>query len=109
MRRSRIAPYSAKRRKRDAVYAKARVQVFDRADGRCEAPVHVMWCSGQVEQVHHVAGRGGSDPHRLENLLGLSRLCHEAAHAHPGWAYRTGVSVRRHGVWDDEGEAGGAA
>lgn len=92
----RINPISARRRKRDAVYQAARDYVMDRSRGACEAPVHADGCSGRVEQVHHIAGRGGPDPHHVENLLGLSAACHARAHAEPLWARRWGLSRSRH-------------
>jgi hypothetical protein len=108
MRRTRIRPVSDRRRRRDKVYGTRRVQVMTRSGGLCEAPVHTIGCSGRCEQIHHRGGRVGPDPHRLDNLLGVSVACHRAAHGSPLWAYATGLSVRRNGA-DDEGEAYGGA
>jgi 5-methylcytosine-specific restriction endonuclease McrA len=86
-----VKAVSDKRRKRDAVYPKRREQVWARGNGMCE------FCDYRsMEQVHHIAGRGGPDPHRLENLIGLCRDCHEKAHAFPEWARKFGLMRTRH-------------
>lgn len=91
----RINPVSDKRRKRDAPYKAAREAVFNRAQGRCEA-LTALDCSGACEQVHHLAGRGGSDPHRLSNLLGICAACHTWIGAHPAKAMELGLLRSRH-------------
>lgn len=92
-----LKPVSAKRRKRDAVYQQRRAEVFERAGGRCEARIHHDGCTGRCEQVHHLAGRGGPDPHRLDNLLGVCGPCHHFIHVEPAAAMRAGLMVRRNG------------
>lgn len=93
----RLRPYSARRRSRDQNYQAARLEVWERSEGRCEAPVpHAAECSGACEQVHHREGRNVPDPHRLDNLVGLSAACHARAHLVPLWAYEAGISVRKH-------------
>lgn len=91
-----MKPVSDKRRRRDAGYQAARQAAYDRADGRCEA-----WaspgCRGRAEQVHHKAGRGGPDPHRLENLLAVCQPCHAYIEEHRTEAYAAGWLVRRNG------------
>ena len=99
-RQSSLPPVSDRRRNRDAGYDDARQAVLRRSGGRCEACA-VAWlpgCNGQVEQVHHVAGRGGSDPHRLDSFLGVSADHHAAIHANPAESYRLGLMRRRNGV-----------
>ena len=82
---------SDKRRKRDAIYGTRREQVWERAEGVCE------YCrAAPVEQVHHIAGRGGADPHRLDNLVGLCARDHERAHREPAWARSVGLMRSRH-------------
>lgn len=83
---------SDKRRKRDAVYGQRRQEVWERGDGVCE---HCR--SAAMGSVHHVAGRGGPDPHRLENLKGLCDACHRRAHAEPEWARSVGLMRTRLG------------
>jgi hypothetical protein len=86
-----VKAVSDRRRKRDAVYPARREQVFERGRGMCE------FCEAWVmEQVHHLAGRGGPDPHRLENLIGLCAADHERAHREPEWARSVGLMRSRH-------------
>jgi len=85
-----VKAVSDRRRKRDAVYAQRRRQVFDRGDGVCE------FCrSAAMGSVHHLAGRGGPDPHRLDNLIGLCEPCHRRAHGEPEWARSVGLMKPR--------------
>ena len=82
---------SDRRRKRDAVYGQRRVEVFEREGGLCQC------CRRRVmECVHHIAGRGGPNPHRLENLAGLCDGCHRRVHAEPEWARSVGLMRSRH-------------
>jgi 5-methylcytosine-specific restriction endonuclease McrA len=82
---------SHKRRQRDQIYATRRVQVFERGNGVCEH------CGiAPMGSVHHIAGRGGPDPHRLDNLVGLCEPCHRKAHAEPVWARSVGLMRTRH-------------
>lgn len=101
MKRSRIRPISKRRMKRDAVYQERRRQVYERADGRCE--VYGPECTGACEQVHHIEGRLGDDPHRLDNLLGCCASCHSTIHRYPEWARAKGWS--RYRLADNEGDA----
>lgn len=87
-----MRPVSDKRRKRDAIYATRRQQVWERGNGMCE------FCHmAAMGSVHHVAGRGGPDPHRLDNLKGLCEPCHRKAHAEPEWARSVGLMRSRLG------------
>ena len=81
---------SDRRRRRDAVYPARRQQVWERGNGMCEH-CHVA----AMGEVHHRAGRGGADPHRLDNLVGLCGVCHRKAHAEPIWAKSVGLIVSR--------------
>jgi len=87
---------SAKRRKRDKNYPAARRAVFARSMGACEAEATIR-CNGQCQQVHHLAGRGGPDPHRLDGLLGVCAPCHEHIHRNVAEAYEHGWMVSRLG------------
>lgn len=93
--RDRMRPVSARRRKRDAFYPDARAQVWERAAGWCEVASEVCIADGQ--DVHHIAGRVGPDPHRLGNLLLACRPCHTRIHANPEWAYAHGWMASRLG------------
>jgi 5-methylcytosine-specific restriction endonuclease McrA len=86
-----VRPVSEKRRKRDAVYNERRRQVHDRGNGVCE---HCL--AFEMTDVHHIAGRGGPDPHRLDNLVGLCAGCHRDVHANPAWAREVGLMRSRH-------------
>jgi hypothetical protein len=101
MKRTSIRPVSAKRRKRDAPYARQRAAAFDRADGLCEAPEHADGCTGRAEQTHHREGRNVADPHHLDNLVCLSERCHARVHLEPLWAYELGLSVRKNRAGGD--------
>ena len=82
---------SDKRRKRDGIYATRRVEVWERGNGMCE------FCHmAAMTDVHHIAGRGGPDPHRLDNLIGLCPSCHRRAHGEPEWARSVGLMRSRH-------------
>jgi 5-methylcytosine-specific restriction endonuclease McrA len=85
-----VKAVSDRRRKRDAVYPARREQVWERGGGVCEH------CGvAAMGEVHHRAGRGGPDPHRLSNLVGLCSDCHRRAHSEPVWAREVGLMVSR--------------
>jgi 5-methylcytosine-specific restriction endonuclease McrA len=85
-----VKAVSDRRRKRDAVYPARRREVFERGGGVCE------WCGiDEMTDVHHIAGRGGPDPHRLDNLVGLDAECHRRVHAEPEWARSVGLMRSR--------------
>jgi 5-methylcytosine-specific restriction endonuclease McrA len=85
-----VKAVSDRRRKRDAVYPARRRQVWERGNGVCEH------CGvAAMGEVHHRAGRGGADPHRLDNLVGLCPDCHRRAHSEPVWARSVGLMVSR--------------
>ena len=83
---------SDRRRRRDAVYPQRRREVWERGGGVCE------FChAAEMTDVHHLAGRGGDDPHRLANLMGLCSGCHRRAHGEPEWARSVGLMRSRLG------------
>ena len=87
---------SDRRRRRDKVYPERREQVWERGNGMCE------WCGmAAMGEVHHIGGRGGADPHRLSNLIGLCGECHRRAHGEPGWAVSVGLLRSRHQLRQD--------
>ena len=96
MRRTPVRQVSARRRRRDAGYPSSRRQVYERADGMCEARTPV--CVGGGHQVHHIAGRGGPEPHRPDNLKLCCAPCHEWIHANPEESYERGLMSRRNGA-----------
>lgn len=98
MRRTRINPVSKKRKERDKEYPAARQAVWERGNGVCE-----FCCAASLGEIHHLAGRGGVDPHRYtgdwrdprNNLVGLCQPCHQMAHGNPAWAREVGLMRSR--------------
>ena len=91
MRRSPIARVSAKKRRGDAEYAKARRVVYARDVGcvalRRDVP---GLCVGGLH-VHHVLPRSRGGSHDVENLVLLCSWHHEWAHGHPELAKGYGL------------------
>lgn len=85
---------SDRRRRRDAVYSQRRAEVWERADGLCEVGVAAD-CARRCGQVHHRAGRGGPDPHQLDNLLCVCLPCHMWIESNRTAAYEAGWLIRR--------------
>jgi len=70
-----------------------------RSGGRCEC--HGLWrtgCGQPATVHHHIAGRGGPDPHHPDNLLHLADECHRLIHASPEASYAAGTMRRRNGA-----------
>lgn len=88
-----MKPVSDRRRRRDANYDEQRQAAFARANGWCEAMV--LGCTGRAEQTHHIEGRGGDDPHRLENLKVMCAHCHRWTHDNPRRARNLGLMRSR--------------
>ena len=94
--------YSQRRRDRDAVYPERREVAFARSGGICEARLED--CTTWVEQVHHLAGRTGPDPHRVDlqewqsprnNLLAVCASCHQEIHNFPARSRELGLMRSR--------------
>jgi hypothetical protein len=77
--------------------------VFGRSQGFCEALLED--CTGWAEQVHHLAGRTGPDPHRVDlydwraagnNLLAACSACHREIHNFPRRSRGLGLMRSRH-------------
>lgn len=79
-----------------AHYRKQRDRVWARDKGRC------VVCGRTGTQVHHRRGRGGPDPHSMENLLLVDDECHRRIHGNPAWSYENGFMVRKNGVLPPE-------
>ena len=67
-----------------------------RSGGRCECNgIDKPGCGRRAEIHHHIAGRGGDDPHRPTNLLALADECHRRIHASPRQSYKDGTMRSR--------------
>ena len=67
-----------------------------RSGGRCECNgIDKPGCGRRAEIHHHIAGRGGDDPHRPTNLLHLTDECHRRIRAHPKQSYKDGTMRSR--------------
>ena len=103
MKRTPINKVSRRRRRRDANYPSSRKIIYRRAEGMCEA--NAIWaCERYGHQVHHIAGRGGPDPHNPEGLLLVCAPCHAAIHANPQESYRRGWMKKRHSISGEEAQ-----
>lgn len=97
MKSSSLRPVSRKRQRRDRDYPKARRAVRERAGDVCEFSMDDFECWQRGEECHHIAGRGGPNPHRLSNLLWLCPSHHRFIHSEPEVSYRYGWMRSRHG------------
>lgn len=77
-------------------YPDACAEVDTRSGGLCECNGAGRPGCGQIAQVHHhIAGRGGANPHHPDNLLHLTVEHHQAIHANPEDSYEAGTMRRR--------------
>lgn len=74
------------------VYGDACMEVDRRSGGACECPRD---CGLRANVHHHIAGRGGANPHHPWNLLHLNDACHRDIHDHPERSYAEGTMRRR--------------
>lgn len=74
----------------DLELRKARMAVYERSGGDCEA--QTVDCTGRGQHVHHMKGRSTHDP---ALLLHVCLMCHNRIHAHPAESYEQGWMVRR--------------
>ena len=95
-------------RPKPAVALSVRLQLIDRAGGRCEA--NLFGCLGAGTDVHHritrkAGGRKGeaaAHHDRLSGLVLLCRLCHTWVTDNPGTAYTLGLCLKEHQFTDLE-------
>ena len=73
-------------------YADACAEVDLRSGGACECG---RGCGLRANIHHHIAGRGGANPHHPDNLKHLHDSCHQWAHDHPEQAYELGLMRKR--------------
>lgn len=96
MKRSRLRPMSAKRRRALAQYRKARKDALSRAGEVCEARIPGT-CEYRAQITHHVILRSQGGPDEAWNLLATCDPCHRWAHDHPQEARRRGL-IRQRGA-----------
>ena len=92
---ARLNPSSAKRRAQETAYRIARLVVWERDGGRCQAQVGWRWpdiqCAGPIDP-HHV-WRQSQHPERRcdpQVMMLLCRAHHDAVHANPDRARQAG-------------------
>jgi len=79
---------------RRRAYDKARIAVYERANGRCE--INATWsCTGQCEQVHHKQGRTGDRMLDLDKMVAICNNCHDFIGRNPALAYDRGWMLKR--------------
>lgn len=95
LRRVKLRPQSAKRRKQQPARRKCMAVVRERSEGRCELGI-TNCCTFAGVEGHELLPRsaGGSitDP---SNVVLACRACHDFVTTHPAWAYSVGFLMRR--------------
>ncbi len=94
-RRAPIARVSTKRRRWLGEYAAARIETLARDAYTCRA--QLPGCTRFASDVHHLAGRVGSDANDLGNLVSLCSSCHRQVTEHEVDTYRLGLARKRVG------------
>ena len=95
MKRTPLKSRSKKESSRLRRYQQARGNVYERANGSCEA--RTPNCRGVMDQVHHRKGRDGDLIDDLDLLLGVCWSCHHYIHGNPTLSYERGWLIRRNG------------
>lgn len=90
-RTSGLKPVSRKQVRRNARWAKVRVQALVRDRGLCQR------CGAEATDVHHRQGRVGDRMFRLDLLVSVCRACHDWIELNRQLAYAQGWLVRRNG------------
>lgn len=88
LRKSRLRPISAKRRRVSALYRKLRLLHLTK-NPSCK--VCGKW---PASQIHHKAGRVGKKLVDTKDFLAVCFECHEKIHHNPAWAYAKDYLVR---------------
>lgn len=69
-----------------------------RSHGRCEL-LHHEGCTDVATEMHHRRMRSAGGLDIVDNILHLCHTAHQRRiHAHPKWAYRHGLLLRRGGT-----------
>lgn len=94
-RRAPLPKVSKKHRRWLREYAGARIEALARDGYLCRA--QLPGCTRFAGEVHHLAGRVGSDANDLEQLLSLCSSCHRQVTEHEVDTYRLGLAKKRVG------------
>lgn len=93
IRRTRLKPFSAKRRREIPARRACREQVYERDGGRCR--VRGPNCQGEGMQVHEIRSRArGGSITAPENCICVCAACHRQIHDNPAWATARGLLKR---------------
>lgn len=92
LKRTRVRPVSKRRRKDGAEYS-AKREAFLREQFYCEAcmPLQQRVLPNRSCDVHHKAGRTGTNYLDESTWAAVCRPCHEYLHAHPSEARKLGL------------------
>lgn len=83
---------AAKNRAKKKAYDEARITVYKRSMGFCEA----RWdgCTGVANHAHHMKRRSQGGLDEPSNLLAVCAHCHDQIHRNPEIAFSKGHLVR---------------
>ena len=87
LRKKRLHPISAKRRRVSALYRSIRAEYLTK-NPKCKV------CHGDASQIHHKAGRVGDKLNDTKDFLAVCFCCHRKIHDNPAWAYAKDLLVR---------------
>lgn len=83
----------ARRGSKAAAMKKARAEVVERSQGRCEAAIEGV-CVVQGSQVHHKRRRSQGGTDTVDNLILVCHRCHDHIHRYPAQATELGLLTR---------------
>ena len=88
LRKKRLHPISAKRRRVSALYRSIRVEYLQKHP-KCKV------CHRRpASQIHHKAGRVGDKLNDIKDFLAVCFCCHRKIHDNPAWAVAKDYLVR---------------
>lgn len=88
LRKTRLRPISAKRRRVGAIYTKVRIQHL------LKNPMCKVCQRSPSSQIHHMAGRVGDKLNDVKDFLAVCFNCHRRIHDNPAWAVKNKYLVR---------------
>ena len=101
LKRSRLNPISAKRRKSQRALVALTRQLIAERGPFCEARVSPS-CTGRADHPHHKLMQSQGGKHDRETAMLVCAACHSFIHQNTGLAYDIGLLIRRH---EAEGKA----